>query len=94
MEGGLLRRRTTRSALELEPAPPRLSRTSPKKIASLPLDKSQATDPDNAYFSEGIQDEILTRLAKNSSQGHLTHIHATFRTCAPNDLPQIARQLT
>src|SRR6476620_1978674 len=32
-------------------------------IAVLPFD-NLSHDPDNAYFSEGIQDEILTRLAK------------------------------
>src|SRR5581483_10132003 len=34
-----------------------------KSIAVLPFD-NLSHDPDNAYFSEGIQDEILTRLAK------------------------------
>ena len=34
-----------------------------KSIAVLPLE-NLSRDPDNAYFAEGIQDEILTRLAK------------------------------
>ena len=34
-----------------------------KSIAVLPFDNISA-DPDNAYFAEGIQEEILTRLAK------------------------------
>src|SRR5262245_55301454 len=34
-----------------------------KSIAVLPFD-NLSRDPDNAYFVEGIQDEILTRLAK------------------------------
>src|SRR4029434_3393818 len=34
-----------------------------KSIAVLPFENLSA-DPDNAYFSEGIQEEILTRLAK------------------------------
>src|ERR1043166_8785931 len=34
-----------------------------KSIALLPFD-NLSRDPDNAYFVEGIQDEILTRLAK------------------------------
>src|SRR6266705_1353395 len=34
-----------------------------KSIAVLPFD-NLSRDPDNAYFTEGIQDEILTRLAK------------------------------
>src|SRR5262249_5506025 len=35
----------------------------PKSIAVLPFD-NLSRDPDNAYFVEGIQDEILTRLSK------------------------------
>src|SRR5438132_11900260 len=34
-----------------------------KSIAVLPLN-NLIRDPDNAYFCEGVQDEILTRLAK------------------------------
>jgi adenylate cyclase len=37
----------------------------PKSIAVLPFD-NLSRDPENAYFSEGIQDEILTRLAKTA----------------------------
>ena len=36
-----------------------------KSIAVLPFE-NLSEDPENAYFSEGIQDEILTRLAKIS----------------------------
>src|SRR5206468_9524142 len=34
-----------------------------KSIAVLPFD-NLSRDPDNAYFAEGVQDEIRTRLAK------------------------------
>src|SRR5713226_5661507 len=34
-----------------------------KSIAVLPFD-NLSRDPDNAYFAEGVQDEILMRLAK------------------------------
>jgi hypothetical protein len=34
-----------------------------KSIAVLPFE-NHSRDPDNAYFADGIQDEILTRLAK------------------------------
>jgi hypothetical protein len=34
-----------------------------KSIAVLPFD-NLSRDPDNAYFAEGVQDEILTQLAK------------------------------
>src|SRR5256714_8385470 len=39
------------------------SAASAKSIAVLPFD-NLSRDPDNAYFCEGVQDEILTRLAK------------------------------
>src|SRR5438552_10305184 len=39
------------------------ARISNKSIAVLPFD-NLSRDPDNAYFAEGVQDEILTRLAK------------------------------
>src|SRR6266446_3952822 len=41
---------------------PAVSSTLEKSIAVLPFD-NLSRDPDNAYFSEGIQDEILTKLA-------------------------------
>jgi len=34
-----------------------------KSIAVLPFD-NLSRDPDNAYFTEGVEDEILTQLAK------------------------------
>ena len=37
-----------------------------KSIAVLPFE-NRSRDPDNAYFADGIQDEILTRLAKMAS---------------------------
>src|SRR5205807_5525412 len=39
------------------------SSISNKSIAVLPFD-NLSRDPDNAFFAEGVQDEILTRLAK------------------------------
>src|SRR6266704_2745538 len=48
------------------PASPPLSRAldlPAKSIAVLPFE-NLSRDPDNAYFTEGIQDEILARLAK------------------------------
>src|SRR5436309_1177844 len=46
----------------VEPAPTG-SAIPEKSIAVLPFD-NLSRDPDNAYFAEGVQDEILTRLAK------------------------------
>src|SRR6266478_91793 len=41
---------------------PAVSSALEKSIAVLPFD-NLSRDPDNAYFSDGIQDEILTKLA-------------------------------
>src|SRR6266436_724608 len=42
---------------------PSVSSSLEKSIAVLPFD-NLSRDPDNAYFSDGVQDEILTDLAK------------------------------
>jgi TolB-like protein/thioredoxin-like negative regulator of GroEL len=62
-----------------------------KSIAVLPFD-NLSRDPDNAYFVEGIQDEILTRLAKIADLKVIAR-SSTQRFQNKSDLPQIARQL-
>ncbi len=63
-----------------------------KSIAVLPFD-NLSRDPDNAYFSEGIQDEILTRLAKVTDLKVISRTSTQRFKSTPNDLPQIAQQL-
>lgn len=63
-----------------------------KSIAVLPFD-NLSHDPDNAYFSEGIQDEILTRLAKVTDLKVISRTSTQRLKSTPNDLPQIAQQL-
>jgi TolB-like protein/Tfp pilus assembly protein PilF len=62
-----------------------------KSIAVLPFD-NLSRDPDNAYFVEGIQDEILTRLAKIADLKVIAR-SSTQRFQNKGDLPQIALQL-
>jgi TolB-like protein/Flp pilus assembly protein TadD len=62
-----------------------------KSIAVLPFD-NLSRDPDNAYFVEGIQDEILTRLAKIADLKVIAR-SSTLRFQNKGDLPQIAQQL-
>src|SRR5438874_3778652 len=62
-----------------------------KSIAVLPFD-NLSRDPDNAYFVEGIQDEILTRLAKIADLKVIAR-SSTQRFHNKSDLPQIAQQL-
>jgi TolB-like protein/Tfp pilus assembly protein PilF len=63
-----------------------------KSIAVLPFD-SLSGDPQNAYFSEGVQDEILTRLAKIAELKVISRTSTQRFKSAPNDLRQIAQQL-
>ena len=50
-------------------------------------------DPDNAYFAEGIQDEILTRLSKIADLKVISRTSTQHYKSAPENLPEIARQL-
>ena len=63
-----------------------------KSIAVLPFD-NLSRDPDNAYFSEGIQDEILTRLAKIGDFKVISRTSTEKYKSAPENLREIARQL-
>ncbi|HEV2094919.1 MAG TPA: FlgO family outer membrane protein, partial [Chthoniobacterales bacterium] len=65
---------------------------SAKSIAVLPFE-NLSRDPDNAYFAEGVQDEILTRLAKVADLKVISRTSTQRFTSAPGDLPQIAKQL-
>ena len=65
---------------------------SQKSIAVLPFD-NLSRDPDNAYFCEGVQDEILTRLAKIADLKVISRTSTQHFKSAPENLPQIAKQL-
>src|SRR6188472_703373 len=63
-----------------------------KSIAVLPFD-NLSNDPDNAYFCEGVQDEILTRLAKVADLKVISRTSTQRFKSAPSDLREIAKQL-
>src|SRR5262249_42753091 len=63
-----------------------------KSIAVMPFD-NLSRDPDNAYFCEGVQDEILTRLAKVADLKVISRTSTQHFKSAPDNLPQIAKQL-
>ena len=65
---------------------------SAKSIAVLPFD-NLSRDPDNAYFAEGVQDEILTRLAKVADLKVISRTSTQRFKSAPTDLREIAKQL-
>jgi TolB-like protein/Tfp pilus assembly protein PilF len=63
-----------------------------KSIAVLPFDNLSG-DPDNAYFTEGVQDEILTRLAKVADLKVIARTSTQKFKGTPENLPEIAKQL-
>src|SRR3989449_1675183 len=63
-----------------------------KSIAVMPFD-NRSRDPDNAYFADGIQDEILTRLSKVADLKVTSRTSTQHYKSAPENLREIARQL-
>jgi TolB-like protein/class 3 adenylate cyclase/Tfp pilus assembly protein PilF len=63
-----------------------------KSIAVLPFE-SLSEDKGNAYFADGIQDEILTRLSKIADLKVISRTSTQHYKSAPENLPAIARQL-
>src|SRR6267154_1321380 len=63
-----------------------------KSIAVLPFG-NLSRDPDNAYFVEGIQDEILTRLSKIADLKVISRTSTQKYKSAPDNLRDVARQL-
>src|SRR3989475_3091278 len=63
-----------------------------KSIAVLPFD-NLSRDPDNAFFAEGVQDEILTRLAKVADLKVIARTSTQKFKSAPADFREIAKQL-
>jgi TolB-like protein/Tfp pilus assembly protein PilF len=63
-----------------------------KSIAVLPFE-NLSEDKSNAYFAEGVQDEILTRLAKVADLKVISRTSTQRFKSSPDNLPQIAKQL-
>src|SRR5437899_689887 len=63
-----------------------------KSIAVLPFD-NLSEEKGNAFFAEGVQDEILTRLAKVADLKVISRTSTQHFKSAPDNLPQIAKQL-
>jgi serine/threonine protein kinase/Tfp pilus assembly protein PilF len=63
-----------------------------KSIAVLPFE-SRSEDKANAYFADGIQDEIVTRLSKIADLKVISRTSTQHYKSAPENLPEIARQL-
>src|SRR5881398_2149309 len=78
----LLLRKPTRALLNI----------AEKSIAVLPFE-NLSEDKANAYFAEGIQDEILTRLSKIADLKVISRTSTQHYKSAPENLPEIAKQL-
>jgi TolB-like protein/Flp pilus assembly protein TadD len=65
---------------------------STKSIAVLPFE-NLSSDKENAYFADGIQDEILTRLAKIGDLKVISRTSTEKYKSAPDNLREIAQQL-
>jgi TolB-like protein/Tfp pilus assembly protein PilF len=65
---------------------------SQKSIAVLPFE-NRSEDKANAYFADGIQDEILTRLSKIAALKVISRTSTQHYKSAPENLTEIARQL-
>jgi TolB-like protein/Tfp pilus assembly protein PilF len=84
--------RSPPSAVEKKLAAPVAEPIENKSIAVLPFD-NLSHDPENAYFSEGIQEEILTRLAKIGDFKVVSRTSTEKYKSSPENLREIARQL-
>ena len=69
-----------------------ISRPATKGIAVLPFE-NLSPDPDNAYFAEGIQEEILTRLASIGELKTISRSSTRQYQSKPRNLVDIAKQL-
>src|ERR1700736_3862757 len=65
---------------------------SEKSIAVLPFD-NLSDEKANAYFAEGIQDEILTRLSKIAALKVISRSSTQKYKSAPDNLREVGRQL-
>ena len=63
-----------------------------KSIAVLPFE-NRSEEKANAYFAEGIQDEILTRLSKIADLKVISRTSTQHYKSAPENLSEIAKQL-
>src|SRR5438874_3444863 len=67
--------------------------TAPEKsIAVLPFE-NRSEEKSNAYFADGIQEEILTRLSKVADLKVISRTSTQHYKSAPENLPEIASQL-
>jgi TolB-like protein/Tfp pilus assembly protein PilF len=87
LQGELSRKKKT----AVQP-PPTSSAIPEKSIAVLPFE-NLSEDKSNAYFAEGIQDEILTRLSKIADLKVISRSSTQKYKSAPDNLREVGQQL-
>ena len=83
----------TRNSVTTEP-PKQTAQTEnmDKSVAVLPFE-NLSSDKENAFFAQGIQDEIITTLSRISGLRVISRTSTARYSSAPENLPEIARQL-
>src|SRR6266487_25118 len=83
----------TRRSLAIEtPKQTAPTATLDKSVAVLPFE-NLSSDKENAFFAQGIQDEIITTLSKISGLRVISRTSTARYNSAPENLAEIARQL-
>jgi len=82
-------RRSSTAELPKQTAP---TATLDKSVAVLPFE-NLSSDKENAFFAQGIQDEIITTLSTISGLRVISRTSTARYNSAPENLPEIARQL-
>src|SRR5438067_7205217 len=83
-------RKTATAELPKQTAP--TATTLDKSVAVLPFE-NLSSDKENAFFAQGIQDEIITTLSRISGLRVISRTSTAHYNSAPENLPEIARQL-
>src|SRR5438105_12167903 len=84
--------RTRRSPAIEPPKQSAPTATLDKSVAVLPFE-NLSSDKENAFFAQGIQDEIITTLSKISGLRVISRTSTARYNSAPENLPEIARDL-
>ncbi len=83
----------TRNSVTAElPKQPAQTASMDKSVAVLPFE-NLSSDKENAFFAQGIQDEIITTLSRISGLRVISRTSTARYSSAPENLPEIARQL-
>jgi TolB-like protein/Tfp pilus assembly protein PilF len=90
--GYWLRHPWRKASTVLQPAPATMPAILEKSVAVLPFE-NLSSDPDNAYFADGIQEEIRTRLARIADLKVISRNSTQRYQSKPGNLAEIAKQL-